>query len=116
MADDDVSSRDIEVQVFNATEDDNIIVLVFARRYPIPLTTETMRMTWRALRIPSKGNIKFTFPLKTSIGAFYYDKGNYVSSGPFEAEPGSTWIATTQRNGQMTLEQVGMYMCNIAYA
>ena len=111
---DDVSSRDVEVQVFNETEDDNIIVLVFARRYPIPLTTETMRMAWRALRIPSKGNIKFMFPLKNSIGAFYYDKENYVSSGRFEAEIGSTWIATTQQNGQMTLEQVGM--CNIAYA
>ena len=116
---DDVSSRDIEVQVFNETEDDNIIVLVFARRYPIPLTIETMRMAWKILKIPSKGgNAKFTFPLKNSIGAFYNDKENHVSSGPFEAEPGSTWIATTQQNRQMILEQVGMYisMCNIAYA
>ena len=107
---DDVSSRDIEVQVFNETDDDNIIVLVFARRYPIPLTKETMRMAWKILKIPSKGNVKFTFPLKNSIGAFYYDEENHVSSEPFEAEPGSTWIATTHQNRQMILEQVGMYI------
>ena len=107
--------RDIEVQVFNETEDDNIIVLVFARRYPIPLTTETMRMAWRLLKIPPKGNIKFMFPLKNSIGAFHYDKENHVSSETFEAEPGSTWIAKTQQNGQITLEQVGVFHKYIFY-
>ncbi len=98
-------SKDIAVR--NQTDDNSIIVLVFARPYPIPLTEETFKMAWKIMLIQSGGTRKFSYPAKNQISVFYYntDGRSRVTAGPVDAEPGTTWHARAIKNGSILLEK-----------
>ena len=98
---------DIDIGFHNHTSDNNIVVLIFARYYPIPLTEETFKMAWKVMMVPSMGNVKFTYPTKNKISAFYYNGSNRVSVGPHHAEPGTTWIASAKEDGSVYLQGDG---------
>ena len=103
-------SRDIDIAVYNETDDNNIVVMIFARHYPVPLTEETFRMAWKIMMIPSEGgNSRFSYPMTNRISAFYYnsDGNSRVTAGPYDAEPGTTWTAKTTKDGSIILEQDG---------
>ena len=105
-----VPDADIDIVYHNKTSDNNVVALVFARSYPIPLTKETFRMAWKIMMVPSMGNVKFTYPKRNRISAFFYNGSNRVSAGPYDADPGSTWIATATENGSLRLEKDGIYI------
>ena len=99
-------TKDLHIHFTNETNDDNIIVLVFSRPYPEPLTVETIRMAWKMLRIPAGGKTVLDYPVANSIGAYYYATDNHlVSAGPYDAKAGSTWIATTTSKSLSLTEQ-----------
>ena len=96
-----------DISFYNRTSDNHIVVMVFARPYPVPITEEILRMAWKIILVPSMGNSKFSYPVKNSIYAFYYDGSNRVSAGPYEAAPGTTWVAQTTESGNVFLEKCG---------
>lgn len=98
-------TEDVDVLFHNNTSIQDINVLIFSKLYPIPLTDQTIRMAWQFFQIPINGSIKFVYPHKTQVGAFFYEGGSNITAGPFDAEPGSTWIAKTLSETTMTLEQ-----------
>ena len=100
-----VLDGDINVLFHNTTQLEDMFVLVYAKLYPIPLTLQTLRMAWRFLQIPINGSVKFVYPQKTLVGAFFYEGESLITAGPFDAEPGSTWIASTLSETTLTLEQ-----------
>ena len=99
---------DIDIVFRNKTSSNNIVALIFARSYPIPLTEETFRMAWKIMMVPSMGNVKFSYPKDNKIVVFFFNGSNRVSAGPYDAVPGSTWIATATENGSLRLDRDGI--------
>lgn len=102
-----VLDTDIDIVFNNKTSSNNMVALIFARSYPIPLTEETFRMAWKIMMVPSMGNVKFSYPKCNRIAVFFFNGSNRVSAGPYDADPGSTWIATAAENGSLRLERDG---------
>lgn len=98
---------DVEIVFHNHTSDNNIVVLVFARQYPVPITEETFKMAWKILIVPSMGNSRFKYPTENRISAFYYNGSNRIAAGPYDAEPGTTWIASATESNGVLLEKDG---------
>ena len=67
-------------------------VLVFGRRYQIPLSKVDVEEAWRAIPIPSHGRASINYPRATAIGVFYGVGSTTISHGPYQADPGTTWI------------------------
>ena len=68
-------------------------VLVFGRRYQIPLSKLDVEEAWRTIpAIPSHGRASVNYPKATAVGVFYAVGSTTISHGPYQADPGSTWI------------------------
>ena len=103
-----MAASDIEIQFQNDTDIDSVIVMLFARPYPVPINDQTLRMAWRFLLVPPKGSSKFLYPRKNLLSVFFYEGGANITAGPFEAEPGSTWTAIAPSNQNVILEEDSM--------
>ena len=69
------------------------MVLVFGRRYQIPLSKLDVEEAWRTIpAIPSQGRASFSYPSATTIGVFYTVGSTTILHGPHQADPGTTWI------------------------
>lgn len=95
--------NDVEVEIVCDISDSFAIMLVFARKYPVPLTQQTLQMAWQVMIIPSQGQGKFIYSKKDYVGAFYYDERSQILAGPIEAEPGSSWIVTAEQKSSISL-------------
>ena len=69
------------------------MVLVFGRRYQIPLSKLDVEEAWRTIpAIPSHGRASVNYPSATTIGVFYTVGSTTILHGPHQADPGTTWI------------------------
>lgn len=102
------NNNDTQIIYFGNETDDSITVLVFPRPYPTPLTVEAARKAWQVLRIPPGSSIMVNYSIKNQIVAYYYtESGDLISAGPYEAETGSTWIASTESGNTISLTKKG---------
>lgn len=105
----------INIVVHNQTPLSNIVILVFARYYPIPITEESLNMAWKTMMIPPKGSTQFPYPVKDRISAYVYNGKKRISAGPYDATIGTTWEASALSGGEIKLEQkskaIGVNCC-----
>ena len=64
-------------------------VLVFGRRYQIPLSKVDVEEAWRAIPIPSHGRASINYPRANAFGVFYGVGSTTISHGPYQADPGT---------------------------
>lgn len=93
-----------------------VVLLVFARNYPSPMTKEILKMAWKVEMVSPMETIQFSYPLKNKICAFYTDdSSNRITAGDvLDAEPGTTWVAKTTKDGSIMLRKDGELKFNNA--
>ena len=81
----------IPIKYVNSTGKTDFQVLVFTKNFSVN-TPETYYAAWMVLRAQTQAD--FTYPKEIQVGATYEQGGQNILSGPFDANPGSTWSIT----------------------
>ncbi len=74
-------AQDIPITYINNTGAVNFQVVVYE--------TSSKPVAWRVLVAQTKA--EFVYPASTGVGAYYFQDNVKITTGPFLAQPGSTW-------------------------
>ena len=100
-------ATNINIRYINATTRVDFAVVVFSKNFSIA-TPDAYYEAWHVLK--GHSSVDFVYPVSTSVGAKYEDNGQVITSGPFPAEPGTTWEITQERGQAATLKQSECYI------
>ncbi|XP_019849915.1 PREDICTED: uncharacterized protein LOC109580805 [Amphimedon queenslandica] len=102
------SFGDFEIEVESEISDEFLVILVFGRKYPVPISEQTLEVAWKVFILPTNGKVNFMFPHKSKVGAFYFHGESQGIAGPLDAKIGSTWIAMSSADeGSLMLTESG---------
>lgn len=96
-----------EIIFHNKTKENDIVLMVFARRYPPPLSEEILKMAWKLQLVTSMSNFRFFYPSVNYVSVSYSAEGNRVSSKRELAKPGSVWTTEVSNDGNISLTEEG---------
>lgn len=100
------SFGDFEIELESEISDEFVVILVFGRKYPVPISEQTLKIAWKIFVLPSNGKVNFMFPHKSKVGAFYFNGESQVTAGPLDAKIGSTWVAMSSADqGSLVLTE-----------
>ena len=96
-------SDDITIKYINKTTRTDFDVMVFTKNFSTR-TPKTYYCAWHVLR--GQTSVAFQYPVHLSVGATFKENGLKISSGPFDAELGTSWrITQEQINDTAVLNQ-----------